>query len=368
PASYSWAFIKDTTAPDVPEDLLALPGHDKVHLTWTNPTGDASFVGVEIRMVGWTDYPEYGTPGPGAPSYPADETQGTLVTQTSAELYDDGRTPRDIYYYSVFAYDCAGNYSALGTTATDRSTSYWLGDINPTTVGDGYVDMGDLAPFSSAFGTIDGGGGWDNEADFGPTDDWSRLGIPLPDNAIDFEDLMVLAMNYGHVLPTLAPAILADEPINVLRDKVSFRLVPKSVEGGNAVFSIVMENSAKTLKGVSLTLDYGMGNELVVVEPSGKLVASQSFFGKIDRESGRVELCVAALGVNRPLVVTGEIAQIEVRQSNGSTAGVTLAKSSLRNLVNERDEVGHDTGHTPYVPMVSGLMQNHPNPFNPTTT
>jgi len=236
--------------------------------------------------------------------------------------------------------------------------------MSPASVGDGNINMGDMALFSSAFGEGYGDGGWNDEVDFGPTDNWSRLGIPLPDNEIDFEDLMIFSMNYGNVSPTTAPLILADEPINVLRDKVSFRLVATSTEG---VFSIVMENTAKTLKGVSLTLDYGAGNQLVAVDPSGRLVSSQSFLGTIDRGSGKVEICVAALGVNRPLVVTGEIAQIEVRPANGAPAGVTLAKTNLRNLANERDEVAHDIGHTSDVPMASGLMQNHPNPFNPTT-
>jgi len=83
--TYSWSFIKDTVPPAAPADFSAMPGHNKVHLTWTNPTGDASFVGVEIRLVAWGDYPEYGT----APSYPADHLGGTFVTQEPGESYED---------------------------------------------------------------------------------------------------------------------------------------------------------------------------------------------------------------------------------------------------------------------------------------
>ncbi len=78
---YSWSFVKDTMAPAPPTNFVALPGHNKVHLTWTNPTGDASFVGVEIRRVAWGDYRSTGR-------RPARATRrttrtGLCVTQTA---------------------------------------------------------------------------------------------------------------------------------------------------------------------------------------------------------------------------------------------------------------------------------------------
>ena len=89
---------------------------------------------MEIRRVGWSDYPEYGTGTPviAAPAYPADETEGAFVIQTLLGAYDDASmTYRDIYYYAAFAYDVAGNYSVFDIGAADRSTSYWLGDVDP---------------------------------------------------------------------------------------------------------------------------------------------------------------------------------------------------------------------------------------------
>ena len=69
---YSWQFDKDTVVPAAPTNFVAMPGHDKVHLTWTNPTG-RTFVGVEIRVVAWGDYPDYVAP---APAYPAEFRRG----------------------------------------------------------------------------------------------------------------------------------------------------------------------------------------------------------------------------------------------------------------------------------------------------
>jgi len=372
PNLYSWAFIKDTVAPGAPTDFLALPGHNRVHLTWTNPTGDESFEGVEIRRVAWEDYPQYGTPGPGEPSYPANQTEGTMVTQTGLEAYDDDPvTPRDIYYYAAFSYDCAGNYSAAAPTSRDRATSYWLGDVDPALTGDGGVAIGDLAIFSMAFGQIQGGGGWNAEADFGPTDDYSGYGIPLPDDVIDFEDLMILALNYGNVSPagTSGLPIAAAAPVE-LHTLVSFRLEVVSRDGTTVTYAVQLDNEAEVLKGFALGLDYGIGNELVEILPARGLTgkASEHFFGTVQREMGKVEICVAALGVQKALDYTGEIARVVVRETKDV---LKLEGAVLRDTQNRGDRVEiSDTGggETPFIPTVSALEQNYPNPFNPVTT
>jgi hypothetical protein len=363
--TYSWSFIKDTVAPAPPTNFLALPGHNKVHLTWTNPTAD--FVGVKIRRVGWTDYPHYATSAPGYPSGP---TVGDPVVTTNAQAYDDNpRTPRDIYYYAAFSYDCAGNYSSASPGARDLSTSYWLGDIVTIDVGDGIINVQDVSRFSQTFGHVQGPLPWIAEADFGPTDDNSRFGIPRPDNVVDFEDLMILAMNHGNVsasgtsgLPLLATA---EKP---LRDLVSFKLVPVSREGDHVTYALVIENGAKVLKGFALKLSYGVGNELVEVKASAGLSGkgSEHFFGTIEREMGNVEVCVAALGVDVPFEYTGEVARVVVREEGSN--GVKVEKVVLRDVTNQGDEVVVAESHeTPFIPAVSALMQNHPNPFNPVT-
>jgi hypothetical protein len=366
---YSWAFVKDTELPEAPTNFVALPGHNKVHLTWTNPTADV--VGVEIRRVGWTDYPQYGTPGLPAPSYPANPGQGTLVTQTDLAAYDDLVTPRDIYYYAAFTYDCAGNYSVASSTARDRSTSYWLGDISTALVGDGLINISDLTLFSSTFAQVQGGPSWNPEADFGPTDDHYRFGIPLPDDAINFEDLMIFSMNYGKVSPAgTSGGLLALTESVPLGDQVSFRLVLVSREDGKATYAVIMENGAEVLKGFSLKVAYGAGNALEGVTASREMTgkATEHFFGLIEQESGVVEICVAALGIDAPFKYTGEVARVVVRET--AEGAVQLKTVDLRDLNNNGSEVTlpGTGGETPYIPVTTALLQNHPNPFNPTTT
>jgi hypothetical protein len=67
-------------------------------LAWSNPT-DADFAGVSIRRA---------TTG-----YPADCTAGDFAYDGTAQTHLESElTPGETYYYSAFAYDWAGNYSA----------------------------------------------------------------------------------------------------------------------------------------------------------------------------------------------------------------------------------------------------------------
>jgi hypothetical protein len=374
PDTYNWQFYKDTVAPDPPGDFLALPGNRKVHLTWANPTGDATFAGVNIRRVRWQDYPEYET---APPSYPASETEGDMVVQTDGEAYDDDPLPlRDINYYAAFAFDSAGNYSAFDAGAADRSTNYWLGDIDLT----GEVDASDLVIFSGAFGSIEGGPGWVPESDFGPTEpaksgggDASRFGIPEPDDVIDFQDLMIFAMNYGNVTPLAASRYLAVEAPAELKGLVSFRIIVKDVGevSHNTLSAAVMiENQAKLLKGFHLLVDYGGENDLLKVE-RGALLSGKSgvFFGAVPAERGKLNLSIAALGVGVPFQGSGEVARIVVRKGIQNPVRVRLESIDIRNINNEQEELEVPAEiETPFIPAISELLQNHPNPFNPKTT
>jgi hypothetical protein len=201
-ASGSDGITADNTAPGKITGFDAAPHHQRVALSWNDPSGlDDNYYGVVVRHDGGGDYAQYTTLG----SYPANHTAGDGEAYNSTGVVTGGDhtiATRDIYYYSAFVYDWALNYGTVDAGGQDRATNYWLGDFNPSTTGDGYVNSADLVSFSGTYGTVDGGPGFDPEADFGPSDDWSRMGIPEPDDVIDFEDLMIFGMNYGNVSPT----------------------------------------------------------------------------------------------------------------------------------------------------------------------
>lgn len=202
--SYSWSFTYDITAPESPSEFSVEPGNLACLLSWQNPTGDPSFSGVEIRRNKWADgaYPEYDDDYPSPEGFPQTHFEGTFIYRASGQnLFDDPSSfPRNVYFYSIFSFDLAGNYSVLSIGDTASSTNYGLGDVT----GDGLVDDEDITLFSSAFDTSEPDVDYNNEFDIGPTHDASASGVPLTDNTIDFEDLMIFAMNYGIVFPGTA--------------------------------------------------------------------------------------------------------------------------------------------------------------------
>ncbi|RJR30734.1 MAG: hypothetical protein C4574_01895, partial [Candidatus Latescibacterota bacterium] len=362
--TYSWQFYKDTVPPAPPTSFVAAPGHDKTHLSWTNPSGDATFVGVEIRFNGWLDYPEYAT---SAPAYPPDAAAGTYVALVAGASYDDDpRAPRDVYYYSAFSKDLAGNYSTLGTSAYDRCTSYWLGDVQPNPGFDGSVNLSDLAAFSGTFGVSEGGGGWNAHCDFGPTDDYSRFGVPVPDNKVDFEDLMIFAMNYQMVSPTglsdLAEAVRTSEDLGSL---VSFELVSNA----DGSVSIVLSNRASTLKGVRIVASVENGVLERIERGSLFSGASELFFGLAPGDRGEADISAAALGVDVAFARSGEVARLVIRSEGETAPRVRIEMIDMRDLDNAKTEIGTvEEREAPFVPQATALMQNFPNPFNPVTT
>jgi hypothetical protein len=177
---------------------------------------------------------------------------------------------------------------------------------------------------------------------------------------------MIFSMNYGNVLPTGFDYVPAGKSPENLGNMVAFELVPSSSDDG-MVFSIVMNSRATTLKGARLLVEAGDGCEIVSVS-KGESYAGRGdvFFGTIPAYDG-IEICFAALGVDRPLAGSGEVARILVK-SDGSIH-VSLAEADIRDIEN-RQFVLEGTGSYdgPAIPVADALGQNFPNPFNPATT
>jgi parallel beta-helix repeat protein len=362
-------IIADNTLPTALAGLTATPGHKKVNLSWTNASGnDIHYAGVLIRYDAWGGYPDYVPP---APAYPGTPTagDGTAFDGTGASAIHTFVTyDRDIYYYGGFVYDLAGNYSLAGTS-TPRATNYWLGDVRPAAAYDGYVDLlQDIGALSGSYYKHDGDVGFENHCDVGPTQGTpSRLGIPVPDNFVNFEDLMIFSMNFGVVAPEALPQpVIA--PVVALGPIALELQVPEGIMVGSE-FSVPvrLEDAAAVVKGARFVVAYDKRVVEYLGSQAGALVQSlESRFFQVMETGGYPDVNVAALGNGVTLGGSGELVVLQFRCVGAGELAFEVQELSLRDAQNgDVFAVPSDVIVGPVVtlPQEVYLASNQPNPF-----
>jgi len=365
----------DNTAPTPLAGLDAQPGHQEVSLAWDDASGnDAHYAGVLINYAVWGDYPNYAT---GAPSYPADETLGTEAfdgTGTSATHtfvdYD-----RDIYYYGGFVYDEARNYSAADAGGQDRATNYWLGDVRPYTgtplepAYDGLVNVLDIDALGTSYYKQAADPGFDDECDVGPTDTGSRLGIPEPDEWVNFEDLIIFAMNHGVVAPEASGPF--GLPVEARQGPVALELKAPSAIAPGAEFRVTVRltDPEAAVQGARFVVAYDADVLECTGSSAGALVSGlESCFFRVMESDGYPDVNVAALGHGAALG-TGELVQLRFRCVGEGSAALRLTEMTVRNGANEdllalpSDVVVDPVGPSAVLPQEVFLGTNAPNPF-----
>ena len=258
-----------------------------------------------------------------------------------------GGLVRGIYYYEVFAADTEGFYGPRADN-NDRATSYLLGDMDR----DGAITIGPdiTGGLSLCYGTNDGDPGYDNECDIGPTDDYGGRGIPLPDDKIGFDDLMIFAMNFDTVLskaPTDAGAFA--------------RFAWTEVEPGT--WSLNLAEPCADLKGLNLRADLPVGAVLSL--SVGELLAGQDcpiFLHNIDRNG--LDTGLAMLGDGALIRGDGELLRVTVADGRAPTGVVVDARDSRNTAISSEVETAMAV---PQTPVLHQAFPNYPNPFNPDT-
>ncbi len=363
PLPSSWtgaAATTDCTPPSAVTGIQADPAHGKVHVSWQHDQLDVDHYAVFRGL--WYDgspatsaYPEYDDqPGDVIPARPASlagaqgspewELAGSAPAGT-LEFTDSGMaTGRGVYYYEVFPVDAAGNAGAPAA-ANDRATNYWLGDVDPI---DGEVDAMDVNFLGTHFGSPVPLDDPRNVADVGPTDDWGPRSIPLTDSVLDFEDLMVFALNFGVVTPAKLHAPASPE----------IRLAWTAGEDGSLTLELV---DGQGLVGLHLRAG---GPVAGLAVESGGLLKAQDHPTFLRNIGGGLDLSLAVLGREASILGRGPLCTL---RSADTLDPATLAIEA-RGRGNVPLDVVIGAAGPAALPRAFALNANFPNPFNPSTT
>ncbi len=350
----------DCTAPLAVTNITATPHHNRVGVSWAHDGTDVDHYEVFSGM--WHDgfhatvYPEYDdvvdntTPTrPGDyPAMIADilnewDGLGNVTALATDQTWDPSE--RGVYYYEVYAVDAAGNPSPRAD-ANDRATNYWLGDTDES----GTVVVNDISTLGAAFGTTDGVElEYNAFCDVGPTDNWSRVGVPTTDDKINFEDLMVFSMNFGVVSGTNK----SDAVISSSADLSWVRY-------DEGTYALRM-NDATGLKGVHLRAALSQGAMFTVT--AGSLLDQQSEMTFLQNIGKGLDVNLAITGVDNGFTGHGDLFIVE------SSVELTMDDIvlDLRGSDNSSMEVDFSNDSGTLTPRVFALNDAFPNPFNPMT-
>jgi hypothetical protein len=242
----------------------------------------------------------------------------------------------------------------------------YLGDVAASGLvvshGDGSIDFEDLAAWSvSYWAGVDGQSldYYQRKFDIGPTANHYIFSLPVQDNMIDFEDLVIFSIGFGqsvrHELPKVAPQV----------DPARLVLGAPVVLGEETTIPVSLKGGVTDLRGLSMTLA-GQCGQLIAAEPGSLLKSYDNRAAILKRQAdGKVHVDVALLGLDKEAINSeGELltlrfrgdANLFVQNVQGRTSNNTALTFASAGTSNQAAPTRYD------------LKQNYPNPFNPSTT
>jgi hypothetical protein len=339
-------------------------GNTKITLSWTAvPAGST----VEVWRKGYGNYPDYDdgpTPGSVPPtpgSYPP--AGWTLTTVTSPGGTDEPGT-RDFWYYVAYVTDTFGTRSPV-SNQTGGTLDYHLGDVSDGTtpgLGDNKVSTSDLSVLGAHYGITGAAVAAFNYLDVGPTTDLSVNARPMTDDKVNFEDLVMFAINYFPVAS--APQAHA-APAASSQDALSLA-APTTVHAGEDIAVRI----GFTGTGGVLALSARLAWDPAVVQPvsftAGDAVLEQGAL-LFSPTPGSVDGAVFA-GSGQGFTGEGEFATLHFHVVAAGDPRFGFAAVDARD--NQNHTVALATGVTAATPrtFVTAFAPAMPNPFGRSTT
>ena len=221
--------------------------------------------------------------------------------------------------------------------------------------GDQQIDLDDLTRFLVAWNRLPK----DATADIGPATGSVPDLVPIGDELLDFEDVVVLIQMWNWSVGVHPPAKLAVASLGpeVLHLETSSR-------GSHAQLDLQM--TAGSLLAAGFELDYDASAwELIDIEP-GDLFADSADLLLLKRELNPGQLVVQLGSLRTPSTTTGSLLRFHFAPRGRGRDEIHLSYD-LRNGEGQRYAAGALTRRMRPVPEQYFLSANLPNPFNPGT-
>ena len=339
-------------------------GTTQITLTWTPvPAGST----VEVWRKGYGNYPEYDDgPTPGSvPVIPASyPPAGWTLTSVSTPGSTDEPSSRDFWYYVAYVRDEFGTVSPV-SNRTSGTLNYHLGDVTDGTVpglGDNHVNTADVSVIGAHYGITGSAVDAVNYLDVGPTTNTSVHGRPMTDNKVNFEDLVMFAINYFPV--TSAPSAKA-RPAAAANDVLTLKVPDAGAVGSDVAVRIDYAFTGR-IQAVSARLSYDPAVVQPVSYTAGDAVLAQGGV-VLSAEPGTVDGASFA-GGGQGLVGEGEFATLHFRVIAAGDPKFGFASVDARDSQNRSAAVNSGVLAVSPRTFVTAFAPAMPNPFARTTT
>ena len=347
-----------------------LPG-GSCKLSWTDPTEGAMWM-YYIRYNETDDYPLYAS---SPPPHPASMIDGHEVDDWFyGNEYDFDGPQMDIYAFSIWVMDSAGNMST-DFNSDVVSTNYILGDFDDNDTVSFLDDIGQLA---SCYGEPPSVTTFEH-CDVGPTHNGQRTGLPVPDDMVNYEDLFIVAMNYaihGDWMSKMGETggfdfDQLDHPkVNPASAVVAAEVPDRLCEGEEYVISITTDNP-EAFMGFHLVFGFNDEHVSVADVRKGNMLDTDANTFFFDRAEGSTVMIDGVILGPDPKFENNEFAQIVfVANTDCSNFEIEALELTLRDMQNQDLDATFEltTKYMTVLPTEFALSQNYPNPFNPVTT
>ncbi len=252
-------------------------------------------------------------PAPGA--YPP---AGWTLTSVTASGQTDAPGTRDYWYYVAYARDACGAVGPV-SNLTSGTLDYHLGDVTDGVTagqGDNSVTTADLSLLGSHYGASGATLVGFEYLDVGPTTDNSTNGRPTTDSKLDFEDLVLYALNYTpHVSATKVPGMTPATANMIQLGR------PTEVTAGEDFDVTLNLSGSGNLQALSVALRWNAGVAQPTGVTTGELLAAQ---GGVMFSPAAGAADAALLGPGQGMTGTGVVATVHFHATATGDPGVDV--------------------------------------------